>query len=82
MTIGFIPAFLAFSLRYDWWVLKFGGAFIWFGITGVRNILQSILGGGAAQFAAFGLERLRKLGADQRFAALHGFFRSAARLGG
>jgi hypothetical protein len=46
MVIGFIPAFLAFALRYDWWVLKFGGAFIWFGITGVRNILQSILGGG------------------------------------
>ncbi len=44
--IGFIPAFLAFSLRYDWWVLKFGGAFIWFGITGVRNIVQSVLGGG------------------------------------
>ncbi len=44
--IGFIPAFLAFALRYDWWVLKFGGAFIWFGITGVRNILQSVLGGG------------------------------------
>jgi hypothetical protein len=46
MMIGFIPAFLAFALRYDWWVLKFGGAFIWFGITGVRNILQSVLGGG------------------------------------
>lgn len=46
ITIGFIPAFLAFSLRYDWWVLKFGGAFIWFGITGVRNIVQSVLGGG------------------------------------
>ncbi len=46
MMIGFIPAFLVFALRYDWWVLKFGGAFIWFGITGVRNILQSILGGG------------------------------------
>ncbi|MBI5589627.1 MAG: hypothetical protein HY881_03995 [Deltaproteobacteria bacterium] len=46
MTIGFIPAFLCFFLSYDWWVLKFGGAFIWFGITGVRNILQSTLGGG------------------------------------
>jgi hypothetical protein len=46
VMIGFIPAFLAFSLRYDWWMLKFGGAFIWFGITGVRNVLQSVLGGG------------------------------------
>jgi hypothetical protein len=46
MIIGFIPAFLCFFLSYDWWVLKYGGAFIWFGITGVRNILQSVLGGG------------------------------------
>jgi len=46
LLIGFIPAFLTFALRYDWWVLKFGGAFIWFGITGIRNIVQSILGGG------------------------------------
>jgi hypothetical protein len=46
MTVGFIPAFLDFALRYDWWILKYGGAFIWFGITGVRNILQSVLGGG------------------------------------
>ena len=46
MMTGFIPAFLCFFLSYDWWVLKYGGAFIWFGITGVRNILQSTLGGG------------------------------------
>jgi hypothetical protein len=46
MTAGFIPAFLAFFLRYDWWVLQYGGAFIWFGITGIRNVVQSILGGG------------------------------------
>ena len=43
---GFIPAFLTFSLTKDWWVLAYCGAFIWFGITGVRNIIQSILGGG------------------------------------
>lgn len=43
---GFIPAFLTFSLTKDWWVLAYGGAFIWFGITGIRNIIQSILGGG------------------------------------
>lgn len=43
---GFIPAFLTFSLTKDWWVLAYLGAFIWFGITGVRNIIQSILGGG------------------------------------
>lgn len=43
---GFIPAFLTFSLTKDWWVLAYFGAFIWFGITGLRNIIQSILGGG------------------------------------
>ncbi|MGD9974979.1 MAG: hypothetical protein AB7S77_18115 [Desulfatirhabdiaceae bacterium] len=49
MAAGFIPAFLSFALRYDWWVLKFGGAFIWFGITGFRNVVQAILGGGGLQ---------------------------------
>jgi hypothetical protein len=43
---GFIPAFITFALTKDWWLLAYGGAFIWFGITGLRNILQSVLGGG------------------------------------
>jgi len=43
---GFIPAFLCFSLTKDWWFLAYFGAFIWFGITGFRVILQSVLGGG------------------------------------
>jgi len=46
VLIGFIPAFLTFVLTKDWWLLAYGGAFIWFGITGLRNILQSVLGGG------------------------------------
>jgi len=46
VIIGFIPAFLTFSLTKDWWLLAYFGAFIWFGITGLRNILQSVLGGG------------------------------------
>jgi len=46
VLIGFIPAFLTFSLTNDWWVLAYLGAFIWFGITGIRNIIQSVLGGG------------------------------------
>ncbi|MFN2124185.1 MAG: hypothetical protein ACK2UP_11865, partial [Candidatus Promineifilaceae bacterium] len=46
VVIGFIPAFLTFSLTKDWWLLAYFGAFIWFGITGLRNILQSVLGGG------------------------------------
>jgi hypothetical protein len=43
---GFIPAFAAFALTKERWVLAYGGAIIWFAITGLRNILQSVLGGG------------------------------------
>ena len=43
---GFIPAFLSFYLNNQWWVLAYLGAFIWFGITGLRNIVQSVMGGG------------------------------------
>lgn len=44
--IGFLPAFATFALTKDWWLLRYFGAVIWFGITGMRNILQSVLGGG------------------------------------
>ncbi len=46
ITLGFIPAFVCFFLTKDWWFLAWFGAFIWFGITGSRVILQSVLGGG------------------------------------
>ena len=46
VLIGFIPAALAFCLFHDWWVLAWLGAPIWFAITGLRNIVQSVLGGG------------------------------------
>jgi hypothetical protein len=46
ILMGFIPAFLSFYLTNSWWVLAYLGAFIWFGITGVRNVVQSVLGGG------------------------------------
>jgi hypothetical protein len=46
VIIGFIPAFFTFALTKDWWLLAYFGAFIWFGITGLRNIVQSVLGGG------------------------------------
>lgn len=46
VLVGFIPAFLTFALTKDWWVLAYLGAFIWFGITGFRNVIQSVLGGG------------------------------------
>lgn len=46
VLLGFIPAFLTFALTKDWWLLAYFGAVIWFAITGLRNILQSVLGGG------------------------------------
>ncbi|NLY40888.1 MAG: hypothetical protein GX055_04615 [Desulfovibrionales bacterium] len=46
IVAGFIPAFLTFWLIQDWWVLAYLGGFIWFGITGVRNIIQAVVGGG------------------------------------
>ncbi len=46
ISLGFIPAFVCFFLTKDWWFLAWFGAFIWFGITGLRVILQSVLGGG------------------------------------
>lgn len=46
VLLGFIPAFLTFALTKDWWLLAYFGALIWFGITGSRNIIQSVLGGG------------------------------------
>ena len=46
VLVGFLPAFATFYLTKDWWVLAYFGAVIWFGITGLRNIVQSVLGGG------------------------------------
>jgi hypothetical protein len=46
VLIGFIPAFFTFFLTKDWWFLAYFGAFIWFAITGLRNVLQAVLGGG------------------------------------
>lgn len=46
ILLGFIPAFLTFYLTKEWWVLAYLGGIIWFAITGVRNIIQSVLGGG------------------------------------
>ena len=46
VLLGFLPAFLTFYLTKDWWVLVYFGAVIWFGITGLRNVLQSVIGGG------------------------------------
>ena len=49
VMVGFIPALLTFLNTQDWWVLAWFGAPIWFGITGVRNIIQSIIAGGGVR---------------------------------
>lgn len=40
---GFVPAFFTFLVTQDWWLLAWFGTFIWFGITGVRNVLQMVM---------------------------------------
>ncbi|PIE56347.1 MAG: hypothetical protein CSA34_04495 [Desulfobulbus propionicus] len=53
VLLGFFPAFLTFFLTKDWWLLAYFGAVIWFGITGSRNIIQSVLGGGGLRRSPF-----------------------------
>ncbi|WP_165076745.1 MULTISPECIES: hypothetical protein [unclassified Desulfovibrio] len=50
VLLGFIPAFFSFIYTQDWWFLAWFGTFIWFGITGVRNVVQMM-------FAANGFSR-------------------------
>jgi len=52
IIVGFIPAQLCFMLTKDWWLLAYMGALIWFGITGVRNVIQSVVGGGGIKRAS------------------------------
>jgi hypothetical protein len=53
ILIGFVPAFATFYLTKDWWLLAYCGALLWFGITGLRNILQSVMGGGGIRRSPF-----------------------------
>ncbi len=46
LLLGFIPAFYSFIYTQDIAFIAYFGAVIWFIITGVRNIIQAILGGG------------------------------------
>ncbi len=50
VLLGFIPSLISFLYTQDWWFLAWFGTFIWFGITGVRNVIQMVL-------AASGLNR-------------------------
>jgi len=44
--LGFAVAAVSFASVNSWWVLAWLGPFIWFGITGLRNIIQAVLGCG------------------------------------
>ncbi len=46
VLFGFILTMATFLFTQDWWLLAWFGAPIWFAITGLRNIVQSVLGGG------------------------------------
>jgi hypothetical protein len=46
ISAGFIPSVATFACTQDWWFLIYLGTPIWFGITGLRNVLQSVFGGG------------------------------------
>ena len=52
IIVGFIPAQLCFMLTKEWWLLAYFGALIWFGITGIRNVIQSVIGGGGIKRAS------------------------------
>lgn len=42
---GLLPSMYSFWYTQEWWFLAWFGTFIWFGITGVRNVLQMVLAG-------------------------------------
>lgn len=46
VLFGFILTVGTFQITQDWWFLAWFGPFIWFGITGFRNIVQATLAGG------------------------------------
>jgi hypothetical protein len=43
---GFAVAAASFAAVNTWWVMAWLGPFLWFGITGFRNVVQSVLGCG------------------------------------
>ena len=46
VAFGFALTVATFLYTQQWWVLAWFGPFLWFGITGFRNIVQATLGGG------------------------------------
>ena len=46
VVFGFSLAMATFQYTQSWWFLIWFGPFIWFFITGFRNVIQAVLGGG------------------------------------
>ena len=46
VLFGFALTVATFLYTQNWWFLAWFGPFIWFGITGFRNVVQATLGGG------------------------------------
>jgi hypothetical protein len=46
IAAGFIPSMITFMYTQQWWFLIYLGTPIWFAITGLRNVVQSVFGGG------------------------------------
>lgn len=46
VLVGLTVATATFMYTQNWWLLAFFGGAIWLGITSLRNIVQSVLGGG------------------------------------
>lgn len=53
VLLGFTAATLTFQYTQSWWVLAWFGALIWFAVTGLRNIVQAVLGGGGIRRSPF-----------------------------
>jgi hypothetical protein len=49
IVLGFAVAAASFASVNSWWVLAWLGPFIWFGVTGFRNVVQAVLGCGGLQ---------------------------------
>ena len=81
--LGFVPAALSFYFTKDWWLLAYFGPFIWFGITGLRNIIQSVLAcGGFQRSSLLKWNDFVSWKRFFRFALLHRILRTAAGLSG
>jgi len=51
ILVGFAVAAASFAAVNSWWLLIWLGPLIWFGITGLRNIIQSVLGCGGIRYS-------------------------------